>query len=382
MKRIVLLTIWVAIDATSFAGDPVTLSKTPAGGIQPQAILDAKGRLHLLYFQGEAKGGDLMYVRREAGKFSQPQRINSQDGSAVATGTIRGGHLAIGKDGRVHVAWNGSGTAEPKNPIMGMPMMYTRSNDAGTGFEPQRNLMTKSAVLDGGGSLAADRNGNVYVAWHGLGADLAKGEDNRKVWVAISSDDGKTFAVEKSAWNEKTGACGCCGMRGFADGQGSAYFVYRAATLKTNRGMYLLRSDDLGKSFTGMQLDNWEIENCPMSSEAMAEGPGGVYVAWETQGQIHFARVQPGKAAVDAPKAIPGKGGNRKHPALAVNKNGDLIVAWTEGTGWSRGGNLAWQVYNKAGNPTSNAGRQNGAIPVWGLPTVVAEPDGRFTIFH
>jgi hypothetical protein len=146
--------------------------------------------------------------------------------------------------------------------------------------------------------------------------------------------------------------------------------------------MYLLRSDDLGKSFTGVQLDNWEIENCPMSSEAMAQGPGGVYVAWETQGQIHFARVQPGKTAVDAPKAIPGKGGNRKHPALAVNKNGDLIVVWTEGTGWSRGGDLAWQVYDKAGNATSNAGRQNGAIQVWGLPAVVAELDGRFTIFH
>src|SRR4051794_1753465 len=214
MKRIVLLNIWVAMAATSFAGGaPVTLSKTPAGGIQPQAVLDAKGNLHLLCFQGEAKGGDLMYVRREAGKFSQPQRVNSQDGSAIATGTIRGGQLALGKDGRIHVAWNGSGAAEPKNPIMGVPMMYARSNGGGTGFEPQRNLMTKSAVLDGGGSLAADRNGNVYVAWHGLGADLAKGEENRKVWVAISNDDGKTFAAEKSAWNEKTGACGCCGMR-------------------------------------------------------------------------------------------------------------------------------------------------------------------------
>src|SRR6185369_13986715 len=138
MKRIVLLIIWVAMAATSFAGEqPVTLSKTPAGGIQPQAILDAKGNLHLLYFQGEAKGGNLMYVRRQADKFSQPQRVNSQDGSAIATGTIRGGHLALGKDGRVHFAWNGSGTAEPKNPIMGVPMMYARSNDAGTGFEPQ-----------------------------------------------------------------------------------------------------------------------------------------------------------------------------------------------------------------------------------------------------
>src|SRR5690349_9749010 len=96
MRRIVLWAAWFAIEGISFAGGPaVTLSKTPARGIQPQAVLDAKGSLHLLYFQGEAKGGDLMYVRREAGKFSQPQRVNSRDGSAIATGTIRGGHLAI-----------------------------------------------------------------------------------------------------------------------------------------------------------------------------------------------------------------------------------------------------------------------------------------------
>lgn len=30
----------------------------------------------------------------------------------------------------------------------------------------------------------------------------------------------------------------------------------------------------------------------------------------------------------------------------------------------------------------AESGRQPGAVPVWGLPAVVAEPDGRFTIFH
>ncbi len=58
-----------------------------------------------------------------------------------------------------------------------------------------------------------------------------------------------------------------------------------------------------------------------------------------------------------------------------------MILVWTEGTGWNRGGNLAWQVYDKAGNPIESGDRA-GAIPVWGLPAVVAEADGRFTILH
>jgi hypothetical protein len=382
MNRLIFAGVILIASAGLVRADVVVV-KTPDRGIQPQAVLDAKGDLHLLYFQGDPKNGNLMYVRRDAGKvtFSTPLQVNSQDGSAVAIGTIRGGQLALGKNGRVHVAWNGSMKAEPKNPIQGMPMLYARLNDKGTAFEPQRNLMTKSAILDGGGTLAADSQGNVYVAWHALDANLQRGEGNRKVWVSISSDDGKTFAAEKPAWNENTGACGCCGMRGFADLQGNAYFIYRAATENINRGMYVLKSTDQGKSFTGLQLDNWKIGTCPMSSEAFAQGPSDVYMAWETEGQIYFSRVTSPKGEKVPNRAAPGKGGDRQHPALAFNKKGDMILVWTEGTGWNRGGALAWQVYGKNGQP-AESGRRAGAIPVWGFPAVVGETHGRFTIFH
>lgn len=97
---------------------------------------------------------------------------------------------------------------------------------------------------------------------------------------------------------------------------------------------------------------------------------------------MYFTRIQPSKLAMDTPKAVPAHADSAKHPALAVNKDGNVIVVWTEGTGWNRGGTLAWQVYDKNGAATSESGRRPGAIPVWGLPTVVAEPDGRFTVIH
>ena len=358
----------------------VSLLKTPNHGIQPQAVVDAKGTLHLLYFQGDPKAGNLWYVRRGTGRrtFSKPLRVNSQDGSAIAIGTIRGGVIAVGKNGRIHVAWNGSGKALPKNPIAGTPMLYARLNDAGTGFEPQRNLMTKSAWLDGGGTVAADAAGNVYVAWHGVSKPTGD-ETTRQVWISESHDDGKTFAAEKPAWNQPTGACGCCGMRGFADARGEVYFVYRSAQAKINRGMVLLRSSDHGQSFLGAKLDNWRIESCPMSSAAFAEGPSAVYAAWENDGQVYFERVDKAKAS---PVAALGSGGERRLPALAVNKDGAVILVWTDGTGWNRGGALAWQVFDKAGKPTAESGRLANGIATWSLPSVVAEGDGRFTIFH
>ncbi len=357
--------------------------KTPNAGIQPQVVVDAQGAVHLLYFKGTPGNGNLYYAKRAPGKadFSEPMQVNSQPGSAVATGTIRGGHIALGKNGRVHVAWNGSMKAEPKNPISGMPMMYARLADDGKSFEPQRNLMTQSAILDGGGSLAGDSLGNVYVAWHALGKELVKGEQNRKVWVAVSRDDGKSFAVEHPAWSTDTGACGCCGMRGFSDLKGNAYFLYRAASEKINRGMYVLKSDDLGKSFNGRQLDNWKIATCPMSSEAFAQGPSGVYAAWDNEGEMFFARVDAPATKEPGVIRVPGTAGNRKHPAMAFNKNGEMIIVWAEGTGWMRGGALAWQVYDKNMQPIE-AGRRAGAIPVWGVPAVIAEPSGRFAMLH
>src|SRR5438045_3785239 len=75
---------------------------------------------------------------------------------------------------------------------------YAGLDDEGTAFEPQRNVIQAANGLDGGGSVAADDSGNVYVAWHAPEPG-GKGEDNRRVWVARSTDEGKTFAREKPA---------------------------------------------------------------------------------------------------------------------------------------------------------------------------------------
>ncbi len=360
----------------------VNLLRTPDGGLQPQAVVDDKGTLHLIYFKGEPANGDLLHVREEARGRSNPVRVNSQAGSVIARGVIRGGQLALGREGRVHVVWNGSPKAEPLNPTGGLPMLYTRINDAGTGFEPQRNLMQVSDVLDGGGTLAADRTGNVYVSWHALKAGGERGEDNRQVWLASSNNDGKTFASERQINDRPTGACGCCGMRGFASGPEGIYFLYRAATAGTNRDMTLLFSADTSKTFTSTLLDKWSLNACPMSSEAFASSPSGVIAAWETQGKIRFGLLGESKPGTVEIQTAPGEGTKCKHPSLAVNRDGILLLAWTEGTGWQKGGDLAWQLYTPDGKPLGARGKVAGGITALSLATAVARPDGSFTIVH
>ncbi len=368
-------------------GDRVKLVRAPEGGLQPQTAVDSAGTLHLIYFKGEPGSGDIYHVRKAVGQadFSPPLRVNSQPGSAIATGTIRGAQLAVGRDNRVHVAWNGSSKAEPKGPgKSGNPMLYTRLNDGGTAFEPQRNVIAQAYGLDGGGSVAADTKGNVYVVWHGN--PKADGEENRRVYVTRSSDDGRTFSPEIPADAQKNGACGCCGLRAFADASGRLHLIYRSAQEEVNRDIYLLTSSDQGGSFAGLRLDTWNTPICPMSNEAFAAAGEAVLAAWETKGQVYFTRLDfthpysgPGKPR--KPVAPPGTAGGRKHPALAVNTKGETLLVWDEGTGWQKGGTLAWQVFDSAGKPTKDRGTSDG-IPVWSFAGAYAEPDGSFVIVH
>jgi hypothetical protein len=361
----------------------VAVLRVPQGGIQPQVAVDGKGVVHMIYFAGDPAHGDLYYVRsRDAGSsFSRPLQVNSQPGSAIAVGNIRGARLAIGRNGRVHVAWNGSGQAAPKGPAgAGAPMLYTRLNEAGTAFEPQRNVIQSAWGIDGGGAVAADASGYVYVFWHAP-APGSKGEENRRVWMARSRDGGTTFERERAVFDQPTGACACCGLDAFADKNGNVYVLYRAATEMVHRDMYLIVSENKGNSFHGADISRWNVGYCVMSSEAFSESAAGVLAAWETQKQVYFAQIDPATRKVLQIIPAPGSGDNRKYPALAGNAQGETILAWTEGMSWNKGGSLAWQVFDKSGRPEGEAGRAEG-VPAWSLVAAFTRPDGGFTVVY
>ena len=377
VKRCWLTVVLVCVCWQSFAAARVAIERVPNGGIQPQIVTDATGTAHLLYFAGDGKAGDLFYAGREKGAWTKPVRVNNSEGSAIAIGTIRGGQIALGVKGRVHVAWNGSKPL-PNSPHKGAPMYYARLNDDRTAFEPERDVMRYTGDLDGGGSVAADTKGNVYVVWHGHAPKAPAGEAGRAVYVAKSTDGGVTFAPEIAVNPQPTGTCGCCGLKAFADASDALYILYRGATEVVNRDEILLVTRDAGKSFHTLHSDPWKIGTCPMSSAAITRGGERVLTAWETAGQVHLGIVDGGKLSRVTP---PGVEGRRKHPVVATNRNGDILLVWTEGTGWQRGGALAWQLFDKAGKPLDERGRQDG-VPVWSFAAAYAKPDGSFVVLY
>lgn len=363
--------------------DGLFVTRLPAGGVQPQAVVAGDGTIHAVYLTGDPATADVAYMQkpRSAAAFSRPVLVNDRPGSAIALGTVRGAHLALGNRDRVHVTWNGNSAAEPKAPRNAAPMLYTRWSGAAAGFESQRNVITKAFGLDGGGAIASDRNRNTYVAWHAPESADGKpveGEEHRRVWLAHSKDEGRSFSPEAAVSPSGLGACGCCGMGALASRGGDLYLLFRSARELVHRDMHVLISRDCGKTFRAVNLDAWEIGACPMSTVSLTEAAGRVWVSWETRKQVFFAAINPQTLEIGKPVKPSGEGANRKHPTLAVNGRGETLLAWTEGTGWKKGGSIVAQLFNPAGEPF-NPPAAVASVGPWGLAAAISVND-RFAI--
>jgi hypothetical protein len=362
----------IASLALALARPPVSVIHVPNNGIQPQ-IVQVDHVVHLLYYSGDPAHGDLYYTnsKDEGGSWSSAVKVNTETGDAIAIGNIRGGQLAVGKNGRVHVVWLGSKT-NSTGTDMGMPLLYTRLKDDGTGFEPERNLQGKTFSLDGGASVAADDGGDVYVAWHA--APAANGDESqRKVFLAESTDEGKDFAAESPVWDRETGACSCCSLKALSSGD-RVWIFYRGAEKDVQRDPYLLSSVDKGRSFIGHKMSDWEANTCPMSSFSLDTHNGKVYSAWERRGVIQW------QASSGQPSR--GVGNHAKYPVILVNGDGETLLAWTEEMDWGTGGSVVWQVYDRNGKPVpSQSGRQDG-VPAWSLVSAFVRKDGSFAVVY
>ena len=131
-------------------------------------------------------------------------------------------------------------------------------------------------------------------------------------------------------------------MRAFVDSRGVLSILFRAAAQSIHRDMTLLTSQDKGETFQARTVSSWELNACPMSSASFTEGAGKSFAAWEKAGQVYFSPLG-GKLAELFPVALSSTEQMlRKHPSIAANRRGEVLLAWTEGTGWAKGGSVAW----------------------------------------
>ena len=375
----------------------VSIQRVPEGGLQPRVALGRDGVVHLVYHLGDVRAGDLYYCRREPGRksFSRPVRVNQQPGAAVAAGAIRGAQIALERNDRVHIAWMGSqATAGPKpspapaapktgghkhhHPLS--PMLYTRMKADGSGFEPERNLVTHAWGLDGGGTVTADAKGHVYVFWHAEPTLTPGNEAGRSVYLAVSRDDGATFARERDVVPDPAGACGCCGMKSFVDARGHVHALYRTATPRGERNMTLLSAPPGGGRFRALTVNRWPLSRCPMSSAAMIEQASRLWLGTECRGALKLYELKTGHDTLERGREL-SLGEEAKHPAIAVNARGEMLVAWLRGAGFNSGGRLCYQVLDPSKDATGLP-ELVGPAPRHSLVAAFVNAEGAFELLY
>jgi len=323
----------------------------------------------------------LFFARREAGSdaFGEAVRVNHADGAAAAFGVIGAAQMALGPDGRVHVVWVGSRVAARVDGESGhpaLPFLYTRSDPGESAFEPERNLLTWTGNLDGGGSVAVDSVGTVFVAWHGSAQDNEDGEFGRAVFLAVSRDAGEHFEREVRANPDPTGACGCCAMRAYVDSRDALWLLYRSANPES-RDMTLLRSLDRGRSFASSPVNHWAIQACPLSTSTVASAKEGVFAATEVGERVEVTRFDGARQGPTWRRFVSEE--KAKYPAVAANKAGEVLVAWVEGAGWGLGGTVKWRLFDENGEPRGDE-MSGGKLAPWSFPAVTVGAEDEFIL--
>ena len=102
---VVLAAVW-SVNAL-WGGVTVDVVRIPEGGRMPRAVIDAAGVVHVVYFEGVMSGGKLLHVALAPGApdWTRPLQVNSVPRSVVGMGPMDGGQVALDARGRLHVAW-------------------------------------------------------------------------------------------------------------------------------------------------------------------------------------------------------------------------------------------------------------------------------------
>ena len=334
----------------------VSAIRVPGVSRVVKAQRGADGTIHLLC---EADDGPCYAISQDSGAtFSPPMAL--VDAAAQKPGLkFSGEDLAVGKDGRVHVAL-ANNAWKLKLPQDEWSLYYASLAPGAKGFSPVRNLNRKPSE---GFSLAADERGSVT-------AGFLSG----KLFAMTSRDSGETFAASAEldpAWDP----CDCCTTAAAYGPDGKLALLYREET-NNERDMYVVVWDQrrgTGPSRTRVSGASWKIAACPMTYFTISRTDTGYVAAWPTKGLVYFARLDKDGGVLPPGEILtPGTTGMRMGLLAMSAPDGATLVAWKNKE------TLGWQLYDANGRPEGTT--CSAASPGHGAAGVLLR-DGRFALF-
>lgn len=336
-RTILLLAVGLNLGVANSIADQaarVKIIQIPGVSKIVKAQIGADGTISVLF---DSEDGP-RYVKSTDGAVTFSTPIAIVDGASEKPGLkFQGEDLAIGKDGRVHVAM-ANNAWKLKLPEREWGFYYSSLAPGAKEFSPVRNINQKPSE---GFSLAADERGNVSACFL-----------SGKLFTMVSHDNGETFtpyAEPNPDWNP----CDCCTTSAAYGPDGKLALLYREET-NNERDMFVALLDEARRSNPSrarISSTPWKVKACPMTYFTVTRTETGYVAAWPTKGQVYFTRLD--KSGDVSPP------GEVRTPGTTGMRNGLLALSAPDGTtliGWKSKDVLGWQVYDGKARPQGEPG--------------------------
>ena len=330
--------------ATAF--EPIQLSAPDVDAAEPVMAAAPDGGFYVAWVNHNANSqSDVMLTRfdSEGAASGSPVTVNQQAGVATAW---RGDPPSVAvAEQSVYVLWTARVESEGKK---GADLYLSVSHDQGNSFASAVKVNDdKLPGAHGMHSLAVANDGKVYVAWldernvrapqpskHAGGHHM---ESNRELFIAYSTDGGKTFSPNRKVAEN---ACPCCKTALAVSAGGTLYASWRQVLPGNFRHIAVASSTDGGASFSAPVIvsdDKWVLQGCPVSGPSLSTGADGTLkVVWYAAGEgdapgLYFAETRD-HARTFSPRSLLMQETVKGTPALTATNN-RAVAIWQGSVG-------------------------------------------------
>ena len=356
-----VLAFALAAASTVFAAEPgrVKLVQIPGASSIVKAQIGVDGTIHVLYDGENAP----FYTRStdNGASFSKPISVVETPSKTPGL-KFHAWDMAVGKDGRVHVAMGNNGW-KLKLPQEEWSLHYATLDRAEKAFSPVRNLNRKPSE---GFALAANARGDVS-------ASFLSG----RLYAMVSHDSGRKFAdwhELSTEWNP----CDCCTTAAAYGADGRLAVLYREET-NNDRDIYAVIWDQrVEDKMVRRRISTtpWKLEGCPMTYFTISPAANGYIAAWPTKGEIYFARLDAnGELLPPGEIKTTGQNGMRTGILALSAADGATLIAWKNAE------KLGWQLYDAKGNPFSDPDASGSTESSGNGAAGVVLSSGKFLLF-
>lgn len=231
--------------------------------------------------------------------------------------------LAIGPDGTMYVVWQDYRRNQAD-------IYFSKSTDGGKTFSP--NVRVNDDVGRAGQlypSLAVDRSGTVYLAWH----DFRKGDQD--IYFSMSADGGKTFSRNIRV-NDDAGTAGQFNPSLAVDDTGAVHLAWHDLR-NEDADIYYAMSRDRGVTFSrNVRVNDDRGEGFQFHPSLGVNGQGEIGIAWEDyrngHADIYFAKKTVEDSAFSNNIRVNDDGGpvDHLHASIAGTRGKAFVVMWED----------------------------------------------------